>query len=117
MLCRRELAGVLIAVLGLALLGAANQTEVSFILRNLSGGAVTMYWLAPSHMNKFGHRLMVLQGPPCKNSTAMPINSFVGHEFIVRPSSNTPKSHPSMKEGEFLYEPSLEVNPSTHRKA
>ena len=83
----------LLGLLGLALQGpgalGGMPPRVKFVLRNLCGRPIELYWIMPKGQNEInGQRQLVLQGPAVKNSSAMPIDSFVGHEFIVRPTDS-----------------------------
>ena len=102
----------LLGLLGLALQGpgalGGMPPRVKFVLRNLCGRPIELYWIMPKGQNEInGQRQLVLQGPAVKNSSAMPIDSFVGHEFIVRPT-DSPRP-PTARGGETLWEGYEEV--------
>ena len=97
----------LLGLLGLALQGpgalGGMPPRVKFVLRNLCGRPIELYWIMPKGQNEInGQRQLVLQGPAVKNSSAMPIDSFVGHEFVVRPTDSPPPE--KLAGGELLWE-------------
>ena len=102
----------LAALLAAALGGASGEMppRVKFVLRNLCGRPIELYWIMPTP-DKHGERGMILQGPEVKNSSAMPIDSFVGHEFVVRPT-DSPKPLAG-RGGEIVWE-GLHVVPEAH---
>ena len=89
MTTRAKLAGLALLCLAPCALGGMPP-RVKFVLRNLCGRPIELYWIMPKGQNEInGQRQLVLQGPAVKNSSAMPIDSFVGHEFVVRPTSGS----------------------------
>lgn len=65
---------------------ACSATKTKLSVRNLSGGHLGVWWLQPARHPS--PRMMIPQSTVSfRNSTSLDIDSFSGHEFVVRRTS------------------------------
>mmetsp|Transcript_90578 Transcript_90578/g.258757 ORF Transcript_90578/g.258757 Transcript_90578/m.258757 type:complete len:637 (+) Transcript_90578:219-2129(+) len=77
----------------------ASITEMKFSLRNLSGGPIAVWWRQPGAGPV--RKLIAQSAMSVRNSSNLQINSFEGHEFVIRRSKKGALADSTHKVGQY----------------
>lgn len=61
-----------------------GEVATKFSLRNLSGGPIGVWWREPQQRGRNTRRLIPQTTVSIRNSSSLEVNSYRGHEFIIR---------------------------------
>lgn len=78
---------------------AKNPVEMKFSLRNLSGGPIAVWWRQPGSGPV--RKLIAQSQMSVRNSSNLQINSFEGHEFVIRRAKKGAISDSTHRVGQY----------------